>query len=108
MAKSSSGVPVHFPAPATYQTRHIYNQFVIRAKDRDGLKNYLAENGIGSEIYYPLPLNLQKCFAYLGYRAGDFPVSVRLASESLALPIYPELPAEDLAYVTTHIRGYYA
>ena len=100
------GSTVVCPAPAPYQTRHIYNQFVIRVKDRDGLRRRLTDAGIGSEIYYPLPLHLQPCFAYLGYRKGDFPVSERLAAESLALPIYPELTTDDIEYVATRILGY--
>jgi dTDP-4-amino-4,6-dideoxygalactose transaminase len=102
-----NGSPVHFPAPAPYQTRHTYNQFVIRAECRDALKTHLTDAGIGSEIYYPLPLHLQQCFAYLGYRKGDFPVSEKIAMESLALPIYPELRPDDIAYVSTQIRSFY-
>jgi len=89
-------VPVIPARPAAYQTRHIYNQFVIRGERRDALQAYLKKQGIGSEVYYPLPLHLQTCYAFLGHKPGDFPVSEKLAAESLALPVYPELASEDI------------
>ena len=100
------GARVTCPLPAPYQTRHIYNQFVIRAERRDSLRAYLAENGIGSEVYYPLPLHLQACFAYLGYREGAFPVSETLSRDTLALPTYAELTEDDVAYVSTHVADW--
>jgi dTDP-4-amino-4,6-dideoxygalactose transaminase len=87
--------------------RHIFNQYVVRAQNRDALKQRLTERAIGSEIYYPVPLHLQTCFAYLNYRAGDFPESERAAKETLALPIYPELEPAQLAHVTATIAEFY-
>ena len=100
-------VPVIPAVPASYQTRHIYNQFVIRCSRRDALQTFLKQQGIGSEVYYPLPLHLQPCYSHLGYKQGDFPVSEKLAAESLALPIYGELAAGDIDHVCETIRSFY-
>ena len=100
--------PVIVPEPAPTTTRHIYNQFVIQGKRRDELQSFLKQNGIGTEVYYPLPLHMQKCFADVGYREGDFPVSERLAKESLALPVYAELTPADLEYVADMVQAFYA
>ena len=86
---------------------HIYHQFVVRAFDRDKLRNFLTEQGIGSEIYYPLPLHLQECFAYLGYKAGDLPESERAAKEVLALPMFPELREDEQQRVIAAIADFY-
>jgi dTDP-4-amino-4,6-dideoxygalactose transaminase len=98
---------VILPRPRDYQTRHVYNQFVIRSARRDELQAYLKDRGIGSEVYYPLPLHLQPCYSDLGYGKGDFPVSERLAEDSLALPIHAELAAEDIDSISDAIRSFH-
>ncbi|MBM3759332.1 MAG: DegT/DnrJ/EryC1/StrS family aminotransferase [Acidobacteria bacterium] len=106
--KLLEGVPVLLPSVAPYQTRHVFNQFTIRCARRDELKVYLAEHGIGTEIYYPLPLHLQNCFSELGYQKGDLPVSEQIATEALSLPVHPELSEDDQVYVAETIRAFYA
>lgn len=86
---------------------HTYHQYAVRAKERDALKKFLQERGIPTAIYYPLPLHLQKCFAYLGYREGDFPESERASKEVLALPIYPELSSGQQDVIVSSIAQFY-
>jgi dTDP-4-amino-4,6-dideoxygalactose transaminase len=85
----------------------IFNQYTIRVERRDELQSFLKERGIGSSVYYPLPLHLQPCFAYLGYKEGQCPESERAAKEVLSLPIYPELTTSQLDEVITAVRAFY-
>ncbi|HQX79901.1 MAG TPA: DegT/DnrJ/EryC1/StrS family aminotransferase [Steroidobacteraceae bacterium] len=105
-AKLALGEAVTTPR-AVPGSRHIYNQYVIRVRRRDELRTHLAAAGVSTEIYYPVPLHLQKCFAYLGHAAGEFPESERAAAETLALPIFPELETAQLQFVVDSITGFY-
>jgi dTDP-4-amino-4,6-dideoxygalactose transaminase len=93
------------PPPAPKGARHIYNQYCIRVPRRDEVRAHLNKEGVGAEIYYPLPLHMQECFAYLGHQPEDFPESLRASQESLALPIYPELVESQLQYVVDTIAA---
>jgi dTDP-4-amino-4,6-dideoxygalactose transaminase len=103
LARGTLVAPIEAPS-----RRHVYNQFVIRVKDRDGLRAHLDARGIGSEVYYPLPFHLQECFRYLGHGAGAFAVSEQAAAEVLALPIYPELTAGQLEEVASAVLEHLA
>jgi dTDP-4-amino-4,6-dideoxygalactose transaminase len=89
------------------RARHVFHQYVIRAPRRDALREYLAMNKIGSEIYYPVPLHLQAALKQLGYRPGDFPQAETAAAEVLALPMYPELREDEQDTVVEAIRRFY-
>ena len=97
---------LRLPVEASERT-HIYNQFVIRVPERDRLKAHLDAAGIGTEIYYPIPFHLQKCFASLGYAPGAFPEAETAAKDSLAVPIYPELTEAQQAAIVDTIKGFY-
>ncbi len=103
----AAGIEEFVTAPPARQGRHIFNQYVIRAQHRDDLRTWLAERGVSTEIYYPLALHEQACFANLGHAADDFPNARRAAAETLALPIYPELTAAQIEYVVASIAGFY-
>lgn len=102
-----AGLPLTLPEPASYQTRHVYNQFVIRCAERDRLKAWLQENGVGTEVYYPLPLHMQPCYKDLGYQEGDFPESEKAAHETLAFPVHSALAVEDVESVCHLIQQFY-
>ena len=99
---------ISLPQEAAYSVRHIYNQFCIRVAGgkRDALKQYLLDNGVGCAVYYPLSLHLQECFKELGGKPGDYPESEKASGEVLALPIYGELTADQLAYVVDTIKAF--
>jgi dTDP-4-amino-4,6-dideoxygalactose transaminase len=89
-------------------SHHVYNQYVVRVPDRDRLKRWLDNQGIGTEVYYPVPFHLQRCFASLGYPGGTFPQAEAAAREALALPIYGELTETQQAYVVQNVAAFYA
>lgn len=90
------------------EATHIYHQFVVRVERRDALREFLTKHHIGSEVYYPVPLHLQKCFSYLGYAAGNLPESERAAEEVIALPIYPEITAQEQAAVVNAMAEFFS
>lgn len=97
-----------FVLPRVVTDRHIFNQYVVRAAGRDALKTALQSRGVATEVYYPVPMHLQECFAYLDHQAGAFPESERAARETLALPVHPELTIEQAHYVVGCIRDFLA
>ena len=90
---------------------HIFHLYVIRVPapaSRDALVEHLKASGVGTKVYYPVPMHLQQCFAYLGHREGDFPRAEAAANETLALPMFSELTEEQQAYVVESVRRFFA
>ena len=105
--KASAAAGAVVPPVAIAGGRHVWNQYVIRAHRRDELRQYLTTAGVGTEIYYPIPLHLQQCFAYLAYRPGQLPEAERAAREVLALPVFPELSRAQIDHVAGTIERFY-
>ncbi|MDP8215157.1 MAG: DegT/DnrJ/EryC1/StrS family aminotransferase [Candidatus Euphemobacter frigidus] len=101
-----SGLPLTLPR-VSRDCVSVFNQYVIRAPRRDDLREHLKTRGIGNEVYYPVPLHLQKCYRDLGYREGDLPEAERAARETVALPIYPQLTDDQLLEVVSSIKEFY-
>jgi dTDP-4-amino-4,6-dideoxygalactose transaminase len=93
--------------PKTVQSRHIFNQYVVRLEDREGVRDHLKKERVTTEVYYPCPMHLQECFASLGHKAGDFPESETAARTTLALPMYPEMTHAHRDRVVRGIAGHY-
>ncbi|WP_447970808.1 DegT/DnrJ/EryC1/StrS family aminotransferase [Nitrospira sp. M1] len=105
---AQAGLAEHVTPPAVDPSNyHVFNQYTIRTSSRDQLSAYLSEQGIGNKIYYPVPLHLQECYQVLGYQKGQLPVSEQAAQEVLSLPIYPELPSEQMQYVVQTIKKFF-
>ncbi len=105
--EASRATPVVAPQVAA-QAHHIFHQYTVRAHDREALRRFLAERGIGTEVYYPVPLHLQPALGWLGYDAGAFPEAERACAEVLALPMFPELTADEQQYVVDAIAAFYS
>jgi len=106
-AGANASAPVT-PLKTRPEAHHIFHQYVIRARERDRLREFLKERGVGSEIYYPVPLHLQNCFAYLGYAKDDLPEAERAANEVLALPMFAELEEDEQRQVVETIAEFYS
>jgi len=102
-AKDAVGIPVE-----AEWTKGVYHLYVVRVKDREALQAYLAEAGIGTGIHYPIPLHMQKAYQHLGYRRGDFPVTERVASEIVSLPMFPQLRADQQHEVVNKVKEFTA
>ncbi|QDU60547.1 Aminotransferase [Planctomycetes bacterium Pan216] len=104
---TESGLTSKVTLPATVRSNHVFNQYVIRVSERDAVQAHLGEMGIGTKVYYHTPLHQQACFRGLGYLDGELPESERAAAETLALPIYPEMPAEHRERIVGSIANYF-
>lgn len=104
---AEAGLADRLVMPVERTGRHVFNQYVVRTQRRDDLKGFLTEQGVGTEVYYPVPLHMQECFAGIGGSEGDFPESEKAAKETLALPVYPELSDEQAEYVVKCIAAFY-
>lgn len=107
LVSSKQDAPIR-PLARSPHAHHVFHQYVVRAERRDDLRKFLADRKIGTEVYYPVPLHLQECFVYLGYREGDLPESERAAQEVLALPMFPELTEAEQKWVVESIAAFYS
>ena len=101
-----AGLPLKLPKEAPY-AKSVYHLYVIRSDRRDALKKHLDQKGVGNGLHYPVPLHMQKCYANLGYKEGDFPVAERAGRECISLPVFPEMTDEQIEYVAGNVAGFF-